>query len=129
MFVQAATRGDGRVGEDVTANVATIGDVPERLGVRMRPAVLEVRGEVYMTRSSFERLNERAREAGDKAFVNPRNSAAGSLRQKDPAITASRTLSFWSYQLGEVVGGPGVHRPRRDARVRRVRSGSRSTTT
>jgi DNA ligase (NAD+) len=109
-FVQAATRGDGRVGEDVTANVATIGEVPMELlsgaSSVLPPSVLEVRGEVYMTRSSFERLNERAREAGDKAFVNPRNSAAGSLRQKDPAVTASRSLSFWSYQLGEVVGGP-----------------------
>ncbi len=105
VFVQAATRGDGRVGEDVTANVATIDDVPKALPTGA-PEVLEVRGEVYMTRSSFDRLNERAREAGEKAFVNPRNSAAGSLRQKDPAVTASRALSFWSYQLGEVVGGP-----------------------
>jgi DNA ligase (NAD+) len=105
-FVRAATRGDGRVGEDVTANVATIADVPQRVAGDPPPSVLEVRGEVYMTRSSFERLNQRALEAGEKAFVNPRNSAAGSLRQKNPAITASRELSFWSYQLGEVVGGP-----------------------
>jgi DNA ligase (NAD+) len=109
-FVQAATRGDGRVGEDVTANVATIDDVPARLaagnGVGAVPEVFEVRGEVYMTRSSFEQLNARAIAAGEKTFVNPRNSAAGSLRQKDPAVTASRKLSFWSYQLGEVVGGP-----------------------
>jgi DNA ligase (NAD+) len=104
-FVQAATRGDGRVGEDVTANVATIGDVPHVLPDGA-PDVVEVRGEVYMTRSSFEQLNERAVAAGEKAFVNPRNSAAGSLRQKDPAITASRNLSFFSYQLGEVIGGP-----------------------
>ncbi len=109
-FVQAATRGDGRVGEDVTANVATIADVPVRLvageGIDTVPSVFEMRGEVYMTRSSFEQLNERALAAGEKAFVNPRNSAAGSLRQKDPAVTASRNLSFWGYQLGEVVGGP-----------------------
>jgi len=105
VFVQAATRGDGRVGEDVTANVATIDEIPHRLPDHA-PAVVEVRGEVYMTRSSFEQLNERARAAGEKAFVNPRNSAAGSLRQKDPAVTASRHLSFWSYQLGEVIGGP-----------------------
>ncbi len=107
-FVQAATRGDGRVGEDVTANVATIADIPHHLGGTgvTAPEVLEVRGEIYMTRSAFERLNERAMANGDKAFVNPRNSAAGSLRQKDPAVTASRTLSFFSYQLGEVVGGP-----------------------
>ncbi len=104
-FVQAATRGDGRIGEDVTANVATIDDVPDELPAGA-PEVVEVRGEVYMTRSSFEQLNERALGAGEKAFVNPRNSAAGSLRQKDPAVTASRNLSFFSYQLGEVVGGP-----------------------
>jgi len=104
-FVQAATRGDGRLGEDVTANVATIGDVPDELPAGA-PAVVEVRGEVYMTRSSFAQLNERAVAAGEKTFVNPRNSAAGSLRQKDPAITASRNLSFFSYQLGEVIGGP-----------------------
>ena len=105
-FVQAATRGDGRVGEDVTANVATIGDVPHRLDGPEVCEVLEVRGEVYMTRSSFDQLNARASAAGEKAFVNPRNSAAGSLRQKDPTVTSSRNLSFWSYQLGEVVGGP-----------------------
>jgi DNA ligase (NAD+) len=104
-FVQASTRGDGRVGEDVTANVATIGDVPDELPAGA-PSVVEVRGEVYMSRSSFEQLNERAIAAGDKTFVNPRNSAAGSLRQKDPAITARRNLSFFSYQLGEVVDGP-----------------------
>jgi DNA ligase (NAD+) len=104
-FVQAATRGDGRVGEDVTANVATIDDVPDELPPGA-PMVVEVRGEVYMTRSSFEQLNERAAAAGEKTFVNPRNSAAGSLRQKDPAITASRNLSFFGYQLGEVIGGP-----------------------
>ncbi len=108
-FVQAATRGDGRVGEDVTANVATIGDIPHELiapAGGVVPDVLEVRGEIYMTRSNFDRMNERALAAGEKAFVNPRNSAAGSLRQKDPAVTASRSLSFFSYQLGEVVGGP-----------------------
>ncbi len=104
-FVQAATRGDGRVGEDVTANVATIEDVPAQLPAGA-PSVLEVRGEVYMSRSSFEQLNARAVAAGEKTFVNPRNSAAGSLRQKDPAITASRNLSFFGYQLGEVVGAP-----------------------
>jgi DNA ligase (NAD+) len=104
-FVQAATRGDGRVGEDVTVNVATIEDVPRELPAGA-PEVIEVRGEIYMTRSSFEQLNERAVAAGEKTFVNPRNSAAGSLRQKDPAITASRNLSFFGYQLGEVVGGP-----------------------
>ncbi len=104
-FVQAATRGDGRVGEDVTANVATIADVPTHLPPGA-PTVVEVRGEVYMSRTSFEQLNVRSAAAGEKTFVNPRNSAAGSLRQKDPTITASRNLSFFGYQLGEVVGGP-----------------------
>jgi len=103
-LVQAATRGDGRVGEDVTANVRTISVVPKR--VKGAPPVLEVRGEVYMPVRAFEALNERQLAAGDKVFANPRNSAAGSLRQKDPSITASRELSMWCYQLGEVVGGP-----------------------
>ncbi len=105
-YVQAATRGDGRVGEDVTANVATIGAVPERLRGKEVPAVLEVRGEVYLPVTSFERMNEEAEAAGGRLFVNPRNAAAGSLRQKDPAVTAKRDLSFWVYQLGEVRGGP-----------------------
>jgi DNA ligase (NAD+) len=104
-YVQAATRGDGRVGEDVTANVATIAAVPRRLPPGA-PDVLEVRGEVYMPIASFEALNAKAASAGLPRFVNPRNSAAGSLRQKDPAITAQRELGFWSYQLGEVVGRP-----------------------
>jgi DNA ligase (NAD+) len=107
-YRQAATRGDGRVGEDVTANVATIGAVPKRLKSPNGsvPTLLEVRGEVYMPVASFERLNAAAVEAGTRQFVNPRNSAAGSLRQKDPAITAQRDLSFWSYQLGAVEGAP-----------------------
>ncbi|MFN8022008.1 MAG: NAD-dependent DNA ligase LigA [Acidimicrobiales bacterium] len=104
-FVQAATRGDGRVGEDVTANVATIKGLPHRLPAGA-PEVLEVRGEVYMSLASFEALNERAEQAGQPRFANPRNAAAGSLRQKDARITAQRDLSFWCYQLGEVVGGP-----------------------
>ena len=112
-YVQAATRGDGRVGEDVTANVATIGVVPDRLrrgdGTAV-PKVLEVRGEVYLPVTSFERMNEQAEAAGGRLFVNPRNAAAGSLRQKDPAVTAQRDLSFWVYQLGEVVGGPPLDR-------------------
>ncbi len=103
-FVQAATRGDGRTGEDVTANVATIADIPDRLSheVGSPPEVVEVRGEVYMPASAFEDLNRRQQEAGQRLFVNPRNSAAGSLRQKDPGITASRALSFWAYQVGEL---------------------------
>ncbi len=106
-FVQAATRGDGRTGEDVTANVATIGAIPKQLP-KGAPDVLEVRGEVFMPIESFEELNARAQEAGTKIFANPRNAAAGSLRQKDPSITATRELSFWSYQLGEVGGGAAV---------------------
>jgi len=108
-LVQAATRGDGRVGEDVTANIKTIAAIPHTLKGSKHaavPEVLEVRGEVYMPLASFEALNKAALEAGDKLLVNPRNAAAGSLRQKDPRITAKRSLSFWSYQLGEVVGGP-----------------------
>ena len=111
-LVQAATRGDGRTGDDVTANVTTIGAVPDRLTWPKRrgpmPSVLEVRGEVYMPVSSFEQLNARQLEAGMKTFANPRNSAAGSLRQKDSRITASRELSFWAYQLGAMEGGPTV---------------------
>ena len=103
-LVQAATRGDGRTGEDVTANVKTIKALPHRL--EGAPHVLEVRGEVYMPVAAFDALNKRQAEAGDRLFANPRNSAAGSLRQKDPKITASRELSIWCYQLGEVEGGP-----------------------
>jgi DNA ligase (NAD+) len=103
-FVQAATRGDGQTGEDVTPNVATIADIPDRLraGIAPRPELIEVRGEVYMPLSAFEGLNRRQAEAGERLFVNPRNSAAGSLRQKDASITASRSLSFWAYQVGEL---------------------------
>ncbi len=108
-FAQAATRGDGRVGEDVTANVATIAALPKRL--RGAPAVLEARGEVYMPVSAFDELNRRQADAGERLFVNPRNSAAGSLRQKDATITARRDLSMWCYQLGEVAGAsePPTH--------------------
>ena len=105
VMVQAATRGDGRVGEDVTANVRTIAGIPHQLPAGA-PTVLEVRGEVYMPISAFEELNAAQEAAGERTYVNPRNTAAGSLRQKDAAVTASRGLSFWSYQLGEVVGGP-----------------------
>ncbi len=104
-YVRAATRGDGRTGEDVTENIRTIDQVPERLG-NGAPAVLEVRGEVYMALSAFQALNERQLEAGARPFVNARNSAAGSLRQKDPKVTADRELALWSYQLGQVEGGP-----------------------
>ncbi|NNE11500.1 MAG: NAD-dependent DNA ligase LigA, partial [Ilumatobacter sp.] len=108
VLVQAATRGDGRVGEDVTANVRTIGDVPDQLDASAVtvPEVIEIRGEVYMPTTVFDELNESYLAAGERTLVNPRNAAAGSLRQKDPAMTAKRRLSFWAYQLGEVVGGP-----------------------
>jgi DNA ligase (NAD+) len=104
-LVQGATRGDGRVGEDVTANVRTIASIPHRLPAGA-PEILEVRGEIYMPVTVFEALNKAQIEAGERTYANPRNTAAGSLRQKDPAVTARRELSFWSYQLGEVVGGP-----------------------
>jgi DNA ligase (NAD+) len=105
-LVRAATRGDGRVGEDITANIRTIAAVPDRLTVDDAPEVLEVRGEVYMPIAAFAALNERQAADGARLFVNPRNSAAGSVRQKDPSITASRELSLWTYQLGFVEGGP-----------------------
>ena len=115
VLVQAATRGDGELGEDVTQNIRTIGQIPLRLDTAMpgalpAPPVLEVRGEVYMGRADFEALNERQRAAGQKTFVNPRNAAAGAVRQLDPAIAAQRPLSFFAYGLGEVTpaeaGGP-----------------------
>lgn len=108
-LVQAATRGDGRTGEDVTANVRTIDQIPKRLPAG-GPSVLEVRGEIYMAMSAFEALNKRQGEAGERMFANPRNAAAGSLRQKDTRVTASRELSMWCYQLGAVEGGPSLAR-------------------
>ncbi len=107
-FVQAATRGNGKVGEDVTANVATIASIPHELVGA--PPVLEVRGEVYMPNPTFAALNEAQEAAGKPRYANPRNTTAGSLRQKDPTITASRGLDFWAYQLGEVVDGPELER-------------------
>lgn len=114
VMVQAATRGDGKVGEDVTANVATIKSLP--VNARNAPEVVEVRGEIYMSIAAFEKLKaEREAENLERTKngratlsvpVNPRNAGAGSLRQKDPTVTAQRDLSLWSYQLGEVVGGP-----------------------
>ena len=105
VLVRAATRGDGRTGEDVTHSVRTIADIPIRLS-GPAPAVLEVRGEVILRLSTFETLNARQAERGEKAYVNPRNAAAGSLRQKDARVTAERGLSFWCYQLGHLEGGP-----------------------
>jgi len=142
VLVQAATRGDGESGEDVTQNIRTIGQIPLRIGAPTLgtgvsslppegahfalgrpggetclpvPAVLEVRGEVYMRRDDFEAMNEKQREKGEKTFVNPRNAAAGAVRQLDPGIAAQRPLSFFAYGLGEVTpaeqGGPqfGTH--------------------
>ncbi|HEX5639620.1 MAG TPA: NAD-dependent DNA ligase LigA [Burkholderiaceae bacterium] len=103
VLVRAATRGDGEVGEDVTPNVRTIRSIPLRLAGIDVP-VLEVRGEVFMRRDEFERLNERRRAAEEKVFVNPRNAAAGFLRQLDSRVTASRRLSFYCYGLGEIDG-------------------------
>jgi DNA ligase (NAD+) len=131
-LVQATTRGDGEVGEDVTQNIRTIGQIPLRIGAPTLgthvsslpregtpfalgrpggetcppvPPVLEVRGEVYLRRDDFESLNEKQREKGEKTFVNPRNAAAGAVRQLDPAIAAQRPLSFFAYGLGEVTPG------------------------
>ena len=101
-LVTAATRGDGAEGEDVTANIRTLEDVPKKLKGRNIPEVCEVRGEVYMTKAAFLALNECQKAAGDTIFSNPRNSAAGSLRQKDPSITASRPLGFFAYAWGEM---------------------------
>jgi len=103
VLVQAATRGDGETGEDVTQNIRTIGQIPLRLAGVDAP-VIEVRGEVYMRRDDFERLNEAQRQKGEKTFVNPRNTAAGAVRQLDPAVTAQRPLSFFAYGLGDVQG-------------------------
>jgi DNA ligase (NAD+) len=105
-LVRAATRGDGRRGEDITANVRTITAVPHQLEIDDPPAVVEVRGEVYMPIAAFEALNKRQADEGARLFANPRNSAAGSVRQKDPTITASRELSLWTYQLGAAEGAP-----------------------
>src|SRR5262249_42679759 len=105
-LVHAATRGDGSVGEDVTANVRTLEDVPQELRGKGVPEICEVRGEVYMTKSAFLKLNERQAAAGRQVFANPRNSAAGSRRQLDPAVTASRPLGFFAYSWGEMSAMP-----------------------
>lgn len=116
ILVQAATRGDGETGEDVTQNVRTIHQIPLKL-TGEAPAVLEVRGEAYMSRSDFERYNERQRALGKPALVNPRNGAAGSIRQLDPKLAAQRSLSFFAYGLGETQGWdvPATHRDMLDA--------------
>lgn len=117
LLVQAATRGDGETGEDVTQNIRTVHAIPLRLNIESPPAVLEVRGEVFMRRDDFERYNARQREAGKATLVNPRNGAAGSVRQLDPAIAAQRPLSFFAYGLGEVQGwnAPATHSGTLDA--------------
>ena len=109
-FVRAATRGNGVQGDDVTPNVRTIADVPHHLSGDDVPDVLEVRGEVYLPIPAFEELNRRQMEAGGRLFANPRNAGGGSLRQKDPRVTASRDLRFWTYQLGHIEGGPAFRR-------------------
>jgi DNA ligase (NAD+) len=103
-FVQGATRGDGMVGEDITRNLATIADLPKKLEGRHLGKLIEVRGEVYMSRADFQRLNKSREAAGEPLFANPRNAAAGSVRQLDPAITASRPLHFFAYAEGESSG-------------------------
>ncbi|HZP30822.1 MAG TPA: NAD-dependent DNA ligase LigA [Acidimicrobiia bacterium] len=108
-FTRAATRGDGVTGEDVTANVATIASIPKQMnGSGAVPSRVEIRGEVFMPLASFEELNRRQGDAGDRLFANPRNAAAGSLRQKDPRVTASRDLDFFAYALGVKDGGPAL---------------------
>ena len=119
LLVRAATRGDGETGEDVTENVRTVRQIPLRLNTTEPPAVLEVRGEVYMKRTNFERFNARALAAGEKTLVNPRNGAAGGVRQLDSKVAASRMLSFFAYGLGEVQGWliPATHSAILDALV------------
>jgi DNA ligase (NAD+) len=118
-LVQAATRGDGETGEDVIQNIRTIREIPRCLNCALgaEPAVLEVRGEVYIRRDAFERMNERQREKGEKTFVNPRNAAAGAVRQLDPAMAAQRPLSFFAYGVGELQGWaqPPTHSATLDA--------------
>ena len=105
VLARAATRGDGTTGEDITHNVRTIESIPLRLLGDGYPDTLEVRGEVFMPRAGFEAYNKQARAAGEKTFVNPRNAAAGSLRQLDPKLTAERPLDMYVYSVGLVEGG------------------------
>ena len=107
ILISGATRGDGIVGEDITANVRTVASIPFRLTGENIPSYLEVRGEVFMLKSSFKELNKKQMESGGKVFVNPRNAAAGSLRQSNPLITKERSLVFCSYGIGEVDGEMG----------------------
>jgi DNA ligase (NAD+) len=111
LLERAATRGDGSVGEDITSNVRTIKSIPLRLQGENIPDILEVRGEIYMPKAGFNRLNQKAKQAGEKTFVNPRNAAAGSLRQLDSKITATRPLEMCAYNVGQFAGGdkPNSH--------------------
>jgi DNA ligase (NAD+) len=111
LLERAATRGDGFVGEDITSNVRTIKSIPLRLQGENIPDILEVRGEIYMPKAGFNRLNQKAKQAGEKTFVNPRNAAAGSLRQLDSKITATRPLEMCAYNVGQFAGGdkPNSH--------------------
>ncbi|MBZ9765893.1 NAD-dependent DNA ligase LigA [Mesorhizobium sp. CA6] len=106
VFVQGATRGDGTVGEDITANLKTIADIPKKLQGSGWPEIIEIRGEVYMTYAEFEALKQRSAAVGGQDYVNPRNTAAGSLRQKDPSVTASRNLKFFAYAWGYTTADP-----------------------
>jgi DNA ligase (NAD+) len=122
MLVRGATRGDGRIGEDVTQNLRTIGAIP--LSIDDAPPLVEVRGEVYLPIADFKALNERRAEAGEPAFANPRNSAAGSIRQLDPALAAERPLSIWTYGIGAVRGldlATHSHHPDIESVVQRCR--------
>jgi DNA ligase (NAD+) len=112
VLTQAATRGDGYTGEDVTANIRTVRSIPLRLQGDSLPEVMDVRGEVLMFKADFQRLNQRQRDAGQKEFANPRNAAAGSLRQLDSRITAQRSLRFFAYGIGRLEGAalPDTHR-------------------
>ena len=109
-LARGATRGDGYTGEDVTANLRTVQAIPLRLSVQRPPRLLEVRGEVFMLKRDFEELNRHQRAKGEKEFVNPRNAAAGALRQLDSRITASRRLAFFAYGLGAAAGTPAIAR-------------------
>jgi DNA ligase (NAD+) len=104
LLTKGATRGDGRIGEDITANVRTVRSVPQRLRVKEPPQYLEVRGEIYLPVKAFERLNEQLLDAEQRPFANPRNAAAGSLRQKDPKVSASRPLALWVHSFGFAAG-------------------------
>ena len=116
-LITAATRGDGAEGEDVTANIKTLKEVPLELKGKHVPKICEVRGEVYMTKQAFLELNERQKAAGGELYVNPRNTAAGSLRQKDPSVTASRPLGFFAYAWGEMSEMPADIAVRHDQMV------------